>query len=162
MVKTKETNKFNFGKYFAEHKIGLFFYFFIYIVAGAIDIFTTIFFARMIELLTLAEYMQCIKILILIASGLIAQRVLYLVNGLNYCNLYVAITSKMSIDVTEQAFKISSGSYAQHNTASFMQRISTDPRAIFDNIQMIIALSTDIITNIVMFAYIELPVKAGL
>lgn len=154
MVKTKEINKFNFGKYFAAHKIGLFFYVFIYLITGAIDIVSTIYFAKLVELLTQAVYVDAIKILIFLASLLIAQRILYLVNGLNYCNLYVAITSTMSIDVAEQAFKISSESYAQHNTASFMQRISNDPRTIFDNIQMIIMSCTDIITNIVMFVYI--------
>ncbi len=154
MVQTKEINKFNFGKYFASHKIGLFFYVFIYLVTGAIDIASTIYFAKMIELLTQAVYIDAIRILLILASMMIAQRVLYLINGLNYCNLYVAITSTMSIDVAEQAFKISSGSYAQHNTASFMQRISNDPRTIFDNIQMIMVSCTDIITNIVMFVYI--------
>ena len=45
MVQTKEINKFKFGKYFAQHKVGLFFYAFIYLITGAIDIFATIKFA---------------------------------------------------------------------------------------------------------------------
>ena len=154
MVQTKEENKFKFGKYFAAHKIGLFFYVFIYLITGAIDIFSTIYFAKMIELLTKAIYVDSIKILLVLASMMIAQRVLYLINGLNYCKLYVDITSKMSIDVAGQAFKISSQSYAEHNTASFMQRIASDPRTIFDNIRMIVDCGTDIVTNIVMFVYI--------
>ncbi len=154
MVETKETNKFKFGKYFATHKVGLFFYIFIYLITGAIDITTTLYFAKMIEVLTNALYVEAIKILLFMTVCLVSQRLLYLVNGLNYCNLYVAITSTMSIDVAEQAFKISSQSYAQHNTASFMQRISSDPRAIFDNIRAIIDYCTEIITNVVMFVYI--------
>ena len=154
MVQTKEENKFKFGKYFLQHKVGLFFYAFIYLITGGIDIFATIKFASMIEMLTIAEYAGAIKILIVLGVCLITQRVLWLVNGLNYCNLYVAITSTMSIDVAKQAFKISSQSYSQHNTASFMQRISNDPRTIFDCIQMIINQATDVITNIIMFIYI--------
>ena len=154
MVQTKEVEKFCFGKYFASYKLGLFFYVFIYLITGAIDIASTIFFAKMVELLTQAIYEDSIKILLILASLMIAQRILYLINGLNYCKLYVGITSKMSVDIAEQAFKISSQSYAEHNTASFMQRISSDPRTIFENIRMIILSCTDIITNIVMFAYI--------
>ena len=60
----------------------------------------------------------------------------------------------MSVDVAEQAFKISSESYSQHNTASFMQRISSDPRTIFDNIALIISQCTEIVTNAVMLVYI--------
>ena len=154
MVKTKDLNKFNFGKYFAAHKIGLFFYVFIYLITGTIDIVSTIYFAKMIELLTQALYVDVIKIILFLTFCMVTQRVLWFVNGLNYCNLYAKITSRMSVDVAEQAFKISSGSYSQHNTASFMQRISSDPRTIFDNIAMIINQCTEIITNAVMLVYI--------
>ena len=154
MSQTKETNCFKFGKYFASHKVGLFFYVFIYLVTGAIDIFATISFARLIEMLTTSMYMPAIRLILFLSVFLVLQRCLYLVNGLNYCKLYVAITNKMSVDVAEQAFKISSQSYAQHNTASFMQRISSDPRMIFENIGMIINQGTDVVSNIVMFAYI--------
>ena len=149
-----ETKKFHFSKYFAAHKLGLFFYVFIYLITGGIDIVTTIYFAKMIELLTQFLFADTIKIIVFLAVCLITQRVLWFVNGLNYCNLYAKITSTMSVDVAEQAFKISSQSYSQHNTASFMQRISTDPRTIFDNIAMIISQCTEIVTNAVMLVYI--------
>jgi len=154
MAQTKPTNKFDFKKYFAVHKLGLFFYAFIYLLTGAIDIVSTIYFAKLVECLTSAVFDTSIRILFFLGTLMVAQRILYLINGLNYCNLYTIITSQMSIDVAEQAFKISSQSYAEHNTASFMQRISSDPRVIFENIQAIISCSTDIITNIVMFTYI--------
>lgn len=154
MVQTKDVNKFKFGKYFAMHKVALFFYVFIYLITGAIDIVCTIFFARLIELLTQAIFIDSIKILLFLATLLIVQRVLYLINGLNYCNLYVSITNKMSIDIAGQAFRISSESYSQHNTASFIQRISDDPSAIFQNIRAVVNYCTEIVTNIVMFTYI--------
>ncbi len=154
MTETKDTKCFKFGKYFAAHKAGLFFYVFIYLITGGIDILTTISFAKLIEMLTQASYIPAIKLILTISVCLIFQRVLYLVNGLNYCKLYVAITNKMSVDVAEQAFKISSQSYSQHNTASFMQRISSDPRAIFENIGTIIGQATDVLSNLVMFVYI--------
>lgn len=153
MIK-QEVKKFKFGKYFTSHKLGLFFYVFIYLITGSIDIVTTISFARMIETLTQFMYIDTIKIIVFVAVCLITQRILWFVNGLNYCNLYAKITSKMSVDVAEQAFKISSQSYSQHNTASFMQRISTDPRTIFDNIALIISQCTEIVTNAVMLVYI--------
>lgn len=156
-------NKFRFLSYFKRHKIGLFFYVFIYIVTGAINILTTIKFAEIIELLTKAQYITSLKTLLLIGVFLVLERVLYLVNGLNYCNLRASITNKMSVDITEQAFKISSGSYSQHNTASFMQRISTDPSTIFENIAMVTTQCTEILTNIVMLIYIcTLSVWVGL
>jgi len=108
----------------------------------------------MIELLTESMFAQCIRIIVFLAVLLLTQRLLWFVNGLNYCHLYAKITSSMSVDVAEQAFKISSQSYSQHNTASFMQRISTDPRTIFDNIAMIINQGTEIVTNAVMLIYI--------
>lgn len=155
MIKTEvETNKFKFGQYFTNHKLGLFFYVFIYLITGGIDIVTTIYFAKMIEMLTQLMFVSTIKTIIFLAVCLITQRVLWFVNGLNYCNLYAKITSKMSVDVAEQAFKISSESYSQHNTASFMQRISSDPRIIFDNIALIISQCTEIVTNAVMLVYI--------
>ena len=155
MVKEKsKEKKFNFIKYLAEHKIGLFFYVFIYLIAGGASILATVGFARGIEQLTMYAFMPAMKTLLFVTVCALAERVLYFVNGMNYCNMYVAITNKMSVEVAEQAFKISSQSYAQHNTASFMQRISTDPRTIFDNIGMVVSMCTEIVTNIVMLCYI--------
>lgn len=154
MEKMEEVKKFKFNKYFADYKIGLFFYVFIYLITSAIDIITTIYFAKMIEMLTMWQFIKAIKVVIFLAVCMIIQRLLWFVNGLNYANLYAKITSKMSVDIAEQAFRISSESYAQHNTASFMQRISTDPRTIFDNIAMIIGQGTDLIANVVMLVYI--------
>ena len=153
-MENQEIKKFRFGKYFTNHKLGLFFYVFIYLITGGIDIVTTISFAQMIEKLTQFMFADTIRLIVFVATCLIFQRVLWFVNGLNYCNLYAKISSKMSVDVAEQAFKISSQSYSQHNTASFMQRISTDPRTIFDNIALIISQCTEIVTNAVMLIYI--------
>ncbi len=156
MVKTEVVNskKFNFVKYFKQHLGGLVAYALIYIITGGIDVFSTIFFAKTIELLTVASYSHAIRLLVLIGAAQVLQRILYLINGLNYCRMYVSITNKMSIEIAGQAFKISSQSYSLHNTASFMQRISSDPRSVFDNIRMIIDYATDLLTNIVMFIYI--------
>ena len=154
MMQTKEMKKFNFGKYFKQHAVGVFFYAFIYVLTGGIDIFSTIAFAHVIELLTVSAYADAIRVLLVVGVLQVLQRILYLINGLNYSRLYVNITNKMSTEIAEQAFKISSQAYSLHNTASFMQRISTDPRSVFDNIRQIIDYATELLTNLVMFIYI--------
>ncbi len=154
MVKTKDVKKFDFAKYFKQHAVGVFFYAFIYVITGAIDIFSTIAFAKVIELLTTQAFTEAIRVLLVVGTLQVLQRILYLVNGLNYARLYVSITNKMSTEIAGQAFKISSQAYSLHNTASFMQRISTDPRSVFDNIRQIIDFATELLTNIVMFVYI--------
>ena len=68
-----ETQKFKFGKYFTNHKLGLFFYVFIYLITGGIDIVATIYFAKMIEMLTQLMFVSTIKTIVFLTTCLITQ-----------------------------------------------------------------------------------------
>lgn len=154
MKKTKEKKGFVFLKYLGDHKVGLILYAVLYLISGGISIFATIYFAKFIELLTLAKYYEAIRLGLAVGVSLIIQRLLHTFNGLRYAKMYSCIVTTMSTDIAEQAFKISSQSYTNHSTGNFMQRIASDPRVVFDNIAVIIDYITDIVTNVVMFAYI--------
>lgn len=154
MNKTKDNTKFNYWAYLKNYKFQLLWIILIYIATSAIDIFLTIKFAHVIELLTINQYMSAIKWGIILGAILIIQQILYLINGLTRNKLQCDVSNSISIAIAEQAFKISSGSYSEHNTSSFMQRIASDPRSIFQQIIQLINYITSLISSIIMFVYI--------
>ena len=154
MNKTKDNNKFNYWAYLKNYKFRLFWIIMIYITTSGLDIFLTIKFAHVIELITTSQYMSAIKWVVILGVTLISQMLLYLINGLTRNRLMCDVSNSISIAVADQAFKISSGSYSDHNTSSFMQRIATDPTTIFQKIMQMIDYITSLISSIVMFVYI--------
>lgn len=151
---TKEKNKFNIWNYFKNYKFKIFLYLFLYILAGAIDIFKTLMFAKILQLLTEKAFILSIKLSILTCFFMVFQRLLYMLTSFIWNSIYINATNKMSVDIASQSFKISSESYIQHTSGDFMQRIYTDPIRIFDNVGTIIDYLVDIISSTIIFIYI--------
>ena len=83
MNQTKD-KKFNYWTYLKNYKFKFLIFILLYLVTSAIDIFSTIYFARVIELITLSQYNEGFKLLILIGVCLVVQRFIYLFNGLRW------------------------------------------------------------------------------
>ncbi len=132
--KTKVANKFSIKPYLKQHKWGIALYVILTLLQVATSIPFAILPAHMIVALTEANYAFALKIVIIEAVIYGVSTILtYQVPNL-LAILTTNITMAMSLDIAEQAFKISSNAYENHQTANFLQRIRTDPDKIFNGI----------------------------
>lgn len=154
-MKTKEKKGFNFGVYFKKHSWAIFWYLFSFVVGIGLDIFATIYTANLVVNITNGEYILAVKkfIVLLIGVGTL-QNLNSLFRSFVYTKTSTKIINAMSVDIAEQAFKISDKAYSEHNTANFTQRINQDPRTILHHISCYISYISQIVTYVVILGYI--------
>ncbi len=154
-MKTKENKKrFNFWPYLKPYGLLIFVYLLLYVAIGGISIFNTVYSANALSAITEGQYRLAIQmtftIMVLILIHYIINHLLEII----YNVLEMNIIRDMSVDVVNQAFKISSHAYSNHKTGNFIARISSDPDKIFYNLERITGQVTIIITNLIVLSYI--------
>jgi len=125
-----QKNKIGLGQYLSKYRFGIFCYILVVAVASVCSIFTTIFLADTIELITIQSYDLAINKMLIILGIVIFQRLNWWASGVLYDKYSVSIMSDLSNDLARQAFKINSESFASHDTGTFVQRIVTDPEKV--------------------------------
>lgn len=63
------------------------------------------------------------------------------------------VVNEMRVDIAQQAFKISSSSYSNHQTSNFLQRINSDPQTILNNLIGFINCISIFVNIIIVFIY---------
>lgn len=153
-MNTKD-KKFRFGVYFKNHALAISIYLFSFVIGIGLDVFATIYTANLVVDITSGFYMLAIrKFVILLVGVAVLQNLNSLMRSIVYTKTSTKIIRAMSIDIAEQAFRISDKSYSEHNTANFTQRINQDPRTILHHISCYIAYISQIVTHIVILGYI--------
>lgn len=147
-------NKFSIKPYLKQHKWGLFAYILLVMVNMAIDIPFAIIPANLILAVTQANYELALKYVAIIGALYLVTVILkYLIPAI-YVRLSTDIIMAMSLDVAEQAFKISSSAYSNHQTGSFMQRIRTDPDTIFSKLSNSLELLGSLVSSVIICIYL--------
>lgn len=147
-------NKFSIKPYLKQHKLGLGAYLFIVIIYMAIDIPLAIIPANLLLAVTQANYQLALKNIAFLGSLYLLNTILKSLMPVIYIRISTDISMAMSLDVAEQAFKISSSTYANHQTGSFMQRIRTDPDTIVSKLSNTIELFCSLASDIIICVYI--------
>ncbi len=156
-------NKITLTQYLARHKLGIFLYILVYLVAGACTIFSTLLFAEGIQLLTNAHYTKTLIVLALAAGNVIVKRACWYLSGIIYQKVANAIMAELNYDLSRQAFRLNSKTYSDHNTGTFVQRLVSDPERVVSNLADLVDIITDIITSIIIVIYIAtLNIYVGL
>ena len=150
----KVVNKFSIKPYLKQHKLGLFAYILLVMINMAIDIPFAIIPANLILAVTQANYELALKYVAIIGALYLVTVILkYLIPAI-YVRLSTDIIMAMSLDVAEQAFKISSSAYSNHQTGSFMQRIRTDPDTIFSKLSNSLELLGSLVSSVIICIYL--------
>jgi len=140
-----QKNKIGLGQYLSKYRFGIFCYILVVAVASVCSIFTTIFLADTIELITIQSYDLAINKMLIILGIVIFQRLNWWASGVLYDKYSVSIMSDLSNDLARQAFKINSESFASHDTGTFVQRIVTDPEKVVNNLSGIVNMVSYVI-----------------
>ena len=154
-TKEKNTNKFRFMSYFAKEKIRITCYLILFLITSLSDIFFSIYTAQILVAVTEAAYLKAIKMQMVVFAVHLGVYLVQSFRGRLYDKISLSITNSMSVDIAEQAFKISDSAYSEHGTGAFTQRIVRDPERIFSAIYNLVTLFTLIMTSAVMVTYIS-------
>lgn len=159
----EKKNNISIWKYLKNYKFGISMYLIVYALAATANIFVTVFFAKSVEQITLGLYKNAI-ITLLIAIGIyVVRRISWYTSGLIYNKYAYQIMSDLNIDLSKRAFKLTSKTYSDNDTGTFVQRIVNDPERIVSTLSDVVDLLSNTISSFIMVVYISfLNVYIGL
>ena len=146
--------KIGLGYYFSRHKLGIALYIGVYALFAGCSIALTLVLAEMIEAMTDVEYSRALMFLGIAIGVVLVQRLLGHLLLIIYQKTSKSIISEMNQDLSQQAFKLDSKTYADHSTGLFTQRILQDPEYILENLSSVIDVFSDIISGAVIITYV--------
>ncbi len=150
----KEHKKIAFWKYLSKYKWAAFLYILIYALSCGCGIFIAIFLASIIESISVQEFQKAIYLMFGTLGLYLFRRLCWYLTNVVYCKYSFKIMADLNTDLAMQSFKLTSKSFSDHETGTFVQRIVADPERIVDNLASLVDRLTDTITAVIMLIYI--------
>ena len=147
-------NSFKLSKYLKKYSGIVVLYIFIFLVLTVLYVTTPILSAEAIEDITLSSYDSAIRIFLVLPAVSILHHSLSSVLNFLYNKYGMKMIGDMSLDCVAQSFKINSGSYSNHNSGQFMERIVNDPNRIVNNMVSVIDYISSMISILAVLTYI--------
>ena len=151
--------------YLSKYKFGVIGYVFFTLIAGACTVLQTIFSAQAISYITDLEnnFMLAIYTMLLVGGLIVTKRLCWFLTSYLYQKYANKIMADLNLDLAKQAFKLSSKTYSDYDTGTFVQRIVADPERVVAMLATTIDNLTDLLTSFVIVVYITtLNVYIGL
>ena len=162
-MNNKGQKKFSFWDYYKKYKGRIFIDLLITVIEMFFSLFITLFFAEVMGDIATGLYIEAIRKFFIILSVQVLDQILSYLQELNYFKFEINVTREMSFAIVNQAFKVSSKAYSDHNTANFIRRIDSDPGSIISEISSIVSRVSVVINSIIIMIYtIYLNVWVGL
>lgn len=149
-----KNQKFSIWKYLKKHTFGVIMYVLLYLIASACTVVITIFAAQSIQYLTDKIWDQAIYTMLGVLGAVAMQQVCYWVLNVLYDKIQASFMLAVNSDLAVRAFKLSSETYANHDSGTFVQRIIEDPGSIFERLSDIINVMSSLLSAIIVFLYI--------
>lgn len=144
----------SFGKYLKQHRCAIFFYLLFLIIGSVASAVLTIFMARCVTEISAGNLTECLKFLVLGLITQVAKMAGYWTSNLIYFKYSNIIWREMSVDLTKRTFALSSSSFSENNTGSFMQKILNDPENMIDQLANFVENITSLLTGMIIVTYI--------
>ena len=155
-MKKNKKRKISIMSYLSKYKFGLISYILVYLIAGACTVLQTIYMAQAISYITDLgnKLMLAIYTFLFVAGLVLVKRVCWFISNYLYQKYANNIMADMNLDLAKQAFRLSSKTYADHDTGTFVQRIVKDPELIVGMLANLVDFITDLLTSLVIVIYI--------
>ena len=155
-MKKNKKRKISIMSYLSKYKFGVFSYILVYLIAGACTVLQTIYMAQAISYITDLgnKLMLAIYTFLFVAGLVLVKRVCWSISNYLYQKYANNIMADMNLDLAKQAFKLSSKTYADHDTGTFVQRIVKDPELVVGRLADMVDFITDFLTSLVIVIYI--------
>lgn len=144
----------NIMYYLKKHKWAVFLYIFLVVLGCASSAITTITFATFLSNITAGHFTYALQLLALIGIVTIIHRISW---WLSY-NVYYVYSNKIWVniadDLTKRSFELSSSTFSDNDSGSFVQRIMTDPDNALMQLSSLVEQFAESITSFLVIAYI--------
>jgi len=152
---TKTNKKVGLSNYLRKHWVSILFYLIFLVANSALNILITIIMAEGIELATLKQVEEAIRMMLYSGGICLIVHGNYYVMEMLYLRTSTALVSELNLDLAKQAFKLNSKTYTDHGTGVFVSRIINDPLNIIDKLVNIVDRIATIARAFIMLVYIS-------
>lgn len=150
----KEKNKMGIGVYLKKHKVAIFFYILTIVLACACSACSTLLMAKFLSKITIGAFALGFKLLIFAGTAMIFCRVNWWVNYAIYFKYSNIIWKEIAKDLTNRCFSLSTSTFSDNNTGTFVQRIMDDPNNVLAKLSSFVEILAETITYCVVVVYI--------
>lgn len=155
LMKNTQKNKVKLTNYLGRYKGGITLYLIFNTIGSAANIFLVIYLAQAIEQVTLESFEKAIILMLVVLGLYILRRIGWYVSDLIY-NIYSnKIMADLNSDLAKQVFKLSSKTYSDYDTGTFVQRIVNDPQVVISRLYDLVDVITNTLSSIIMLVYIS-------
>lgn len=154
MEKNKNLNKKSIMFYLNKHKLAVIFYVLLVVIGCASSGVMTISFAQFLSHITTGNFETAIRVLVFVAVVMVVWRFSWYVSYIVYYKYSNKIWVEIAGDLTKRSFELSSSTFSDNESGSFVQRIITDPNNVLSQLSTLVELITETITSFVIIIYI--------
>lgn len=143
-----------FGSYLRPHKFVIATYLLLMVITTCVNVEVTLITAEILTAITMSMFQRAMILLGILFAILLFSRLLRFVMFALMSRCQKQIVSIMSQDLASQSFKISSLSYSNNSTGTFLRRIMQEPRKIFGQASSIINMIASVTYAFVIMVYL--------
>lgn len=151
-MKDKEKT-FSIKPYLKRHKFTIFAYSFLLLLNSLLNVILAVIPAHLLVAITQTNYNLAINYTLILGGVMLMGAIINLFLPQIHARISTRIVNEMRVDIAQQAFKISSSSYSNHQTSNFLQRINSDPKTILNSLMGFINCIGILLNIIVIFIY---------
>lgn len=148
-----EKNK-NILYYLNKHKIAVFSYVALVVLACISSGIQTILSAQFLSNITVGKFEIAIRLLIFLGIITLVRRLSWWFNYLIYYKYSNIIWVEIAKDLTSRCFELSSSTFSNNESSAFVQRIIADPNNVLMQLSSLVEVIADVITHFVIIIYI--------
>ena len=152
MKKTK--NKISLSLYLKRHIVAICFYILTLILACVCSGASTLLMAKFLSKITIGAFASGLKFLIFAGIITVLCRANWWINYLIYFKYSNIIWKEIAKDLTKRSFELSTSTFSDNNSGSFVQRIMNDPNDVLSKLSSFVESLAEIITSFVIIIYI--------
>jgi len=154
MEKNKSLKNKNIMFYLNKHKLAVIFYVFLIIIGCASSGIMTISFAQFLSHITTGSFETAMRVLLFVGVITLVWRISWYISYIVYYKYSNVIWVEIAQDLTKRSFELSSSTFSDNDSGSFVQRIMSDPNNVLMQLSTLVELITETITNFVIIIYI--------
>lgn len=152
--KEKIKNEINFKHYLSKHKVAVFSYILFIVLGCASSAVMTIIGANFLGAITILNFEKSIRLLAYLLMFTIIWRLSWYASYIVYTKYSNIMWVEIADDLTKRSFQLSSSTFSENNTGTFVQRIMSDPLDVLGKMATLVELITECITSAVVVVYI--------
>jgi len=150
----KNKNNKNLMMYLKRHKWAVSFYLITIMLACAFSAITTLLTANFLSYVTVGEFAKGFVLLLIAGITTLVCRANWWLNYYIYYKYSNIIWREIAKDLTKRSFELSTSTFSDNKSGTFVQRIMNDPNEVLNKLSSAVEILAETISQIVVIIYI--------